>query len=295
MLTRVHAERPQLGAGRAAAQLRRTVLGQADPEPSDNPYGASRAIDLQSQLDGLSSYTESVQDGISWSEAGERRPSRTSATSSSACASCSCRPPTAPTTPSDLANISTEVDQLTEAIKQDANTQYAGQYVFSGTLTSTLSLRTGAKPTNTRATPKRSPARSARGARSAVNTDISSLLGNGKESKDGKLLDVLRTIAAAPRRRHRRKARRPLDCSDLKALDANMEGLIELQAVAGSATDQLQTAATRIETLAGSITKTLSNTQRRRLREDVRSPTPTSRPPTRPPCEPGRTSSRNPC
>ena len=40
--------------------------GKSILAPSDNPYGASRAIELQSQLDGLDSYTRSAQDGISW-------------------------------------------------------------------------------------------------------------------------------------------------------------------------------------------------------------------------------------
>ncbi len=40
--------------------------GKAIHEPSDNPYGASQVIDLQSQLDGLSSYATNAQEGISW-------------------------------------------------------------------------------------------------------------------------------------------------------------------------------------------------------------------------------------
>ncbi len=43
--------------------------GKTILEPSDNPYGASHAIDLQSQLDGLASYTKGVRDGISWTQA----------------------------------------------------------------------------------------------------------------------------------------------------------------------------------------------------------------------------------
>ncbi len=39
-----------------------------------------------------------------------------------------------------------------------------------------------------------------------------------------------------------------------------MEGLTQLQALSGSATDQLQAAAARIESLEGSIEKALSNT-----------------------------------
>ena len=40
--------------------------GKTILEPSDNPYGASQVIDLQSQLDGLSAYASNTQDGISW-------------------------------------------------------------------------------------------------------------------------------------------------------------------------------------------------------------------------------------
>ena len=40
--------------------------GKSILKPSDNPYGASRAIELQSTLDGMSSYAANAQDGISW-------------------------------------------------------------------------------------------------------------------------------------------------------------------------------------------------------------------------------------
>jgi len=38
---------------------------------------------------------------------------------------------------SDLQSTQDEVNQLKDAIKQEANTQYNGQYVFSGTATGT--------------------------------------------------------------------------------------------------------------------------------------------------------------
>jgi flagellar hook-associated protein 3 FlgL len=92
-----------------------------------------------------------------------------------------------------------------------------------------------------------------------VSTDLQSVLGNGQASEDGKLLDVLRTI-----QQHLNEgtpeAREKLVGSDLKGLDQNMEGLTELEALSGSATDQLQVAAARIESLEGSIEKALSNT-----------------------------------
>ena len=52
------------------ASLERTTnelsSGKTILEPSDNPYGASRVIDLQSQLEGLGAYEADAQDGISW-------------------------------------------------------------------------------------------------------------------------------------------------------------------------------------------------------------------------------------
>ena len=46
------------------------------------------------------------------------------------------------TSPSDRAVIATEVSQLIDAIKSDANAQYAGRYVFAGTATQTAPYAT---------------------------------------------------------------------------------------------------------------------------------------------------------
>jgi flagellar hook-associated protein 3 FlgL len=232
--------------------------GKSILEPSDNPYGASRAIELQSQLDGLSSYTTSVNDGISWTEAAggalsninealqrvrELLVAAGNGTNSQA----------------DLSNMATEVTQLTEGIKQDANTQYAGQYVFSGTLTTTPPYASGEN--DEYAGNYGTVARSiGPGATVAVNTELGSVLGSGTGAADGKTLDVLRTIV-----KHltegTAEGRVALTSTDLKALSANIEGLAQLQASNGSATDQLHTAAARIESLQSSITGALSNTE----------------------------------
>jgi len=225
--------------------------------PSDNPYGASRSIDLQSQLDGLSSYTSSVNDGISWTQTAggalanmgealqrvrELLVSAGNGTKSQA----------------DLSNIATEVTQLTEAIKQDGNTQYAGQYVFAGTLTSTPPYEHGAKDEyqGNNGTISRSIGS---GATVQISSNLAGVLGSGTGAADGKTLDVLRTIV-----KHltegTAEGKEALTTTDLKALSTNIEGLIQLQSSTGSATDQLQTAASRIESLQGSITSALSNT-----------------------------------
>jgi flagellar hook-associated protein 3 FlgL len=94
----------------------------------------------------------------------------------------------------------------------------------------------------------------------AVSTNISSLLGNGEASGDGKLLDVLGTIA-----KHLRggtpEDSSALSSTDLTGIDRNIETLTQLQASAGSVTEQLQAAVSRIESLQITITRTLSNTE----------------------------------
>jgi len=231
----------------------RTIL-----QPSDNPYGASQVVDLQSQLDGLSSYASNAQDGITWEN-----------TASGAMSSMNevvqrvrellVQAANGTNNQSDLNAIATEVEQLTETVKQDANTQYAGQYVFAGTLTTTPPYQQGANDeyqgnaeTISRAVGP--------GASVTISTNISTLLGNGEASGDGKLLDTLRTIAQHLRA-GTEEAANAIGTTDLEHLDTNMETLGQLEATAGSATDQLQTALTRNEDLQTSITAALSNTE----------------------------------
>jgi flagellar hook-associated protein 3 FlgL len=232
----------------------RTIL-----KPSDNPYGASHAIDLQSQLDGLTSYTANVQDGISWTNTASGAMSNMSSVVQRV-RELLVQSSNATYNQGDLNSVATEVGQLTETIKQDANTQYAGQYVFSGTLTTTAPYKQGPEDAYQGNAEAISRSIGPGGASITVNTNISSLLGNGAGSGDGKLLETLRTISE-----HltggTAEDRAALNSTDLKAIDASIETLTQLQATTGSVTNQLTVASTRIEDLQGSITKTLSNTQ----------------------------------
>jgi flagellar hook-associated protein 3 FlgL len=232
--------------------------GKTILEPSDNPYGASQVIDLQSQLDGLSSYATNAKEGISWEN-----------TAGGAMANISnvlqtvrellVQSSTGTENQSDRESIATEVDQLTEAVKQDANTQYAGQYVFSGTDTTTVPYPQGAEDTYQGNTGTITRAIGP-GVSVDVNTDISSLLGNGQASGDGKLVDTLRTISEHLRGGSAEDVS-ALGSTDLKSLETSIDTLSQLQATAGSVTDQLQTATSRIESLQGSITASLSGTE----------------------------------
>ncbi|HEY2767766.1 MAG TPA: flagellar hook-associated protein FlgL [Solirubrobacteraceae bacterium] len=232
--------------------------GKSILEPSDNPYGASQAIALQSSLDGLGSYERSAKDGISWLN-----------TSASALTSIDSQVQRVRElvlqagngidSPSDLANIAAEVEQLTEGVKQDVNTQYAGQYVFSGTLTNTPAYQPGENDTyqGNAGTVSRviGP-----GAPANISVNLASVFGNGPGAADGKLLDTLRTIVTNLKE-GTPAAVETLRTTDLKNLDTNLNALTGVQAEAGAVTDQLDLALSRIQSLQITATQQLSNVQ----------------------------------
>ncbi len=232
--------------------------GKTILEPSDNPYGASQVIDLQSQLDGLSSYETNAHEGIYWETTASSAMSDMSNVLQSA-RQMLVQSSSGTYNQGDRENIATEIEQLTEAVKQDADTQYAGQYVFSGTATTTVPYKQGAQDAyqgdNGTVTRAVSP-----GVSVSVSTNISSLLGNGQGSGDGKLLETLRTIAEHLRGGTTEDVS-ALGTTDLQKLETSIDTLSQLQATAGSTTDQLQTALSRIEGLQDSITAALSNTE----------------------------------
>jgi len=232
--------------------------GKTINEPSDNPFGTSRVLDLQSQLDGLTEYERNTQDGLAWEN-----------TASSALSGMNnsvqrvrellLAAANGTNNAQDLETIALQVEQLTESIKQNANTQYAGQYVFGGTLTTTPPYEQGAGDEfqgNTETVGRTIGP----GASVTVSNNVSALLGNGEASGDGKLLDTLRTIIKNLRA-GTAEGREALTNADLPQLDKNLETLSDLQATSGSTIDQLQAALSRNEDLQVSISEGLANTE----------------------------------
>lgn len=246
----------------AFANLQRSTRelssGKSILEPSDNPFGTGKAISLQSTIEGLSSYAGNVKDGVAWAN------TATSALSSIGSIVQRVRELTLQsvsgvTNKTDLENMAGEVEQLTESVKQDANAQYAGRYVLSGTLTETAPYEPGGEDAYHGNEGKVLRA-IAPGTSVQINESAGTLLGNGPESEDGKLLDTLRTIA-----KHMSEgtpaALAALGGSDLEAIDANSQTLLQMQAHTGTVVDQLNMAESRIESMKASATKILSSTQ----------------------------------
>ncbi len=233
--------------------------GKSMLQPSDDPVGASQAIMLQSALDGLSSYEKSAHDGGAWLKAAGGALSSVNELTQRA-RELMLQAASGVNSQSDLNNIAAaEIEQLAETAKQVADTQYAGQYIFSGSLTATAPYAQGANDEyqGNAGTIARSigPAASI-----DVTVSIQSLLGEGQKANDGKLLDTLRTVAQNLRA-GTPEALKAVSGENLEALAANLATLDNLQAEVGAASGQVSSALNRVEDLQNTTTAQLSNIQ----------------------------------
>ena len=229
--------------------------GKKINQPSDDPYGTSQAMSLNGQLSSLNDYTNNITDGTAWTQ---------QATTSlgdidsmvQRVRELVVQASNGTYTQSDLNASASEVNQLIDAIKQEANASYNGQYIFSGTSTGTAPYQTGSTDTYQGGTGSVNRLIGPNTTLS-VSTNISSLLGNGQASGDGGLLDTLRTIASDMQSGNTGA----IGGADLKNLDSNFGTLTQMEANVGAITNRLTLASTRIQQLQNSDTAALSNVQ----------------------------------
>jgi flagellar hook-associated protein 3 FlgL len=219
--------------------MRRASSGRSINQPSDNPYGASLALQLNGELDGLAQYQSNVSDGTAWLNA-----------SQAALTSINDVVQRARELVVGAANdaggqagrsaAAAEIDQLVASLKQEANVKYAGRYVFSGTATDTEPYPAGSVD--------------------RFGGDVSSLLGNGQSAADNRLLDTLRDISDDLRGGTSANADN-LRGTDLQRLDANLDQLNGIVADVGARTNRLTAASSRLMSLQQNTTGLLSQTQ----------------------------------
>lgn len=232
--------------------------GKEIERPSDDPYGASRALALRGDLEGLQQYQDNVGDGTGWlntcdtaltqmSDALHRVRELLIQSGNDAAG------------PQARAASADEVDQLIESIKQEASVRYGGRYVFSGTATDTAPYALGGADTYAgdagTITREIGP-----GVQIPINADITGLLGNGQGAADDRLLDTLRDISDHLRGGTGADAD-ALRGTDLARLDASFDVLNELRADVGARTNRLAIAASRLSSIEVDTTRMLSETE----------------------------------
>jgi len=214
-------------------------------EPSDNPYGAALSMQLDGQVSAIQGYQTNVTDGLSWSQ-----------TASAALQSIYQMGQTVQTLvvegsngteqQDDLTDMAAQVGQMIDAIKQAADTQLNGMYIFSGTATTTEPYATGTGSPDTYNGNNGTLTRSiGPGPESQVtiNADLSSVLGSG--GGDGLMLDTLNTIETDLTTGNTADLG-----TQLANLQSNLSSMANLQAVVGATQDRIQMATTRLQSLS---------------------------------------------
>jgi flagellar hook-associated protein 3 FlgL len=234
--------------------------GKRINQPSDDPYGTSLALQLNNQLANLTSYSSNVTDGTGFAQtSGSALTNITNAVQRIRELTLSAANGTQ--TQTDMQATAAEVNQLIEEIKQDANTQYNGQYVFAGAATGTQPYQAGANDAYAgdagQVTRMIGPNTSL-----TVNADLSSVLGTGQTTSgqpagDGLVLNTLRNISDDMQSGNSAA----LSGADLAQLDSNFNSLNGLTAGVGATQERLDMASSRLESLQLSDTQALSNTQ----------------------------------
>jgi flagellar hook-associated protein 3 FlgL len=237
---------------------RKLSSGKQLTRPSDDPFGTNRAIQLRSELEANRQFRRNVDDGSGWTTATE----------------------TALTRITDVVQrarellvqggndsngqvareaIATEIDSLTESLKQEANATYSGRFVFAGTATETRPYALGAS--DSFAGNSSSVSRTiGSGVSVAVNVSAQSLLGEGQAAADDKLLDVMRDVVQNLRGGTPADAE-ALRGTDLARLDTNLDELTRVRAVVGATANRLTAAGSRLDELEESSTGMLSTVE----------------------------------
>ncbi len=226
-----------------AALQRKMSTGKEITRPSDDPYGTSLALELRGEMAGLQQYQRNVDDGTAWLNASDTALSKIgdvvqrirTLVVQTATDSAGQRAREA---------AAQEIDQLIETIKQEANTQYAGRYIFSGTRTDTAPYALGGADAyagngdtiQREIGPK---------VEIDINTDVSGLLGNGQGAADNALLHTLRDIADDLRAGDGNRLRG----TDIARLDVNFDKLNSIRADVGARTNRMDIAGSRLMTL----------------------------------------------
>ncbi len=232
--------------------------GKQITRPSDDPYGTSRALSLRGEIDGLDQYQRNVDDGTGWLNTSDTALGQMSDVLARV-RELLVNGGTDTAGPSARAAMADEIDQLTESVKQEADVQYGGRSVFSGTATDTPPYALGGADTYagdagtiTRAIGP--------GVEIPINTDVRTLLGDGQGAGDDKLLNTLRDISDHLRGGTTADAN-ALRSTDMQRLDASLDTLNGIRADVGARTNRLAIASSRLSGLNLNATQLLSNTQ----------------------------------
>jgi flagellar hook-associated protein 3 FlgL len=225
--------------------------GKSLTQPSDDPFAASQALKLRSDLASNTQYQSNVNDANAWQNVADTALGDIGDSLQRA-RDLVVQGASGTTDASGRAAIVTELTQLVDSIKTDANAQYAGRYIFSGTATTTQPYQLGANDAYSGNTALISR-EIGTGVQVAVNQPGSSIVGDDTSG----LLATLRTVISDLNSGNTAA----LSTTDLKAIDTANDTLLNARAQVGALSDRLTTALNRLQQTQQSTTQILSDTE----------------------------------
>ena len=230
--------------------------------PSDDPFDASRAMALRQSLAATRQQQRNAEDATGWQDATEQALGQITDLVHRA-RELIVRGATDSSDAQDRVSIATELDQIIESVKQNANATYRGSYLFSGSKTDTVPYQQGAVDAYAGDEAGLDPLipgvlrEIGPGVTMQINTVAREFLGDGQAAGDGKLLDTLRDAVDALRADDAATLRD----TELANLDTNLDSLLEVRARNGARTNRLDSALSRLSEVEESTVKQLSTTE----------------------------------
>jgi len=231
--------------------------------PSDDPFNAARAMALRQSVNGTRQQQRNVQDGMGWADSTDQALSSISdATRQARDLLLQGGSDSADQTSRNA--IAAELEELIQAIKQNASATYRGSYIFSGAETGVRPYDPGADDTYHGDDGGLSGSgvsgivrEIGPGVTLTINIVGHTVLGQGQGANDDKLLDVLRDSVDHLRAGDGAAVRG----TDLARLDTNLDNLLDIWAGNGARANRLESALTRLDEVEETTIKQLSETE----------------------------------
>lgn len=231
------------------------ATGKQINQPSDDPYGTARALELRSDLAQTKQYESNVGEAQSWLNVTDSALSNINNELSQA-RTLVVQAGNGTLSSSDLKDIQAQVLQIIDSVKTEANAQYAGRYVFTGTSTQTppgSPYVTGGTDDTYYGDGNAVNRQIGPGVTLQINTIGSSAIGDGSSGLLKALRDVVADLGTGNTT--------ALQTTDLQNLDAAANSLQNEQAKVGATSNRLTTASNRLTQLEQVSTSQLSDTE----------------------------------
>lgn len=238
-------------SARLAQTQRKMSSGKELQRPSDNPYGVSRALQLRDELGQTRQYQRNVAEVDSWQTVADTALRRI-ADHVLRARELLIQGATDTASPQARQAIATEITQLIDAIKTEANAQLGDRYVFAGSATLTVPYQLGASDAyagNAEVV--------LREIGPGVQIDLN-LVGQQVIGDDTTgLLRTLRQIVTDLQAGNTSA----LGTTDIQAIDAALDTVTAAQAVVGARQNRLEAAQSRLRELEENAAGLLSETE----------------------------------